>query len=126
MSTVALETLFPLCRRKPSFHRHKPIPLRPFFVTCSSNLNDDASFIFHQQPRKTLSPVHAVSHTDTSVLHSLQCPHTITNTFLINTTETVSNFPSHCIYSRYIIITLLWEYPIGKSFVFSIFRNMLG
>ncbi|KAG5050587.1 Alpha-amylase 3, chloroplastic [Glycine soja] len=89
MSTVALETLFPLCRRKPSFHRHKPIPLRPFFVTCSSNLNDDASFIFHQQPRKTLSPVHAVSHTDTSVLHSLQCPHTITNTFLINTTETV-------------------------------------
>ncbi|QCD90495.1 alpha-amylase [Vigna unguiculata] len=87
MSTVALEPLFHLCSRKPSFHSHKPIPLRPFFLpTCSSNLND-ASFIFHHQPRRTLSPLHAASVTDTPTLHPLQCPQTITYTFAIDRTQ---------------------------------------
>ncbi|ESW29377.1 hypothetical protein PHAVU_002G065700 [Phaseolus vulgaris] len=87
MSTVASEPLLHLCSRKPSFHSHKPIPLRPFFLpTCSSNLND-ASVIFHQ-PRRTLSPVHAVSLADTPTLHPLQCPQTITHTFEIDRTQT--------------------------------------
>jgi len=97
MSTVALEPLFHLCSRKPSFHSHKPIPLRPFFLpTCSSNLND-ASFIFHHQPRRTLSPLHAASVTDTPTLHPLQCPQTITYTFAIDRTQMVSTFPSNFI-----------------------------
>ncbi|KAK7407343.1 hypothetical protein VNO78_09181 [Psophocarpus tetragonolobus] len=86
MSTVAFETVFPLCHSKLSLYRLKHIPLRPFFITCSSNLHD-ASFIFGQ-PQRTLSPVHAATLTDTPVLHSLQCPDN-TNTFEIDQIQMV-------------------------------------
>ncbi|RDX58077.1 Alpha-amylase 3, chloroplastic, partial [Mucuna pruriens] len=86
MLSVALDPLFFLCRREPPFRRHKPIPCTLFFIIRSSNVN--ASFISHQ-PRRILSPVHAAFLTDTPILHSLQCPHTITNTFPINRTHTV-------------------------------------
>ncbi|KAL2349294.1 hypothetical protein Fmac_003294 [Flemingia macrophylla] len=109
-TTVASETLFPLRPRGFPFPRHKTIPFRPFFLTCSSNLNY-ASFVSHQ-PRETLSPALAASLADTPILHSLQFPQTITNTFQINRTESVSTF------SPYIYICIARCITVeGKIFV---------
>ncbi|KAK7309571.1 hypothetical protein RJT34_06410 [Clitoria ternatea] len=88
MSIVALEPLFHhLCRRESVFHFHtsKPIPFRPFFLTCSPNLNNASSFTFLHKP---LSPALSASFTHAPMLH--HSSHTFTNTFPINCTHTVA------------------------------------
>ncbi|XP_027362029.1 alpha-amylase 3, chloroplastic-like [Abrus precatorius] len=86
MSSIALEPLFHLCRRENPIQPSKPIPFRPFFLTCSSSNLTNASFTFHQ-PSKPLSHALQASVTDTPILHS---HHTFfTKTFPINTTQMV-------------------------------------